>query len=154
MHRDYSDLLRAFSEAAAEYLVVGSYALALHLEPRYTKDLDIWVRPSAENSQRVFDALARFGAPLRNIRAEDFAVAGNVYQIGVEPVRVDVLTSVSGLEFDAAYSRRLVVSHEGMDVPFLSLEDILVNKEAAGRPQDLLDANAIRRKLGRGARDS
>jgi len=146
-YRDYRDLLSELNGAGVEYLVVGAYAFAFHAEPRYTKDIDIWVNATPENARRVFQALARFGAPLGGVRVEDFATPGLIYQIGVEPVRVDILTSVSGLAFGEAYARRATASYSDIPMPVLSIEDLIASKEAAGRPRDLEDARILRQKL-------
>ncbi len=148
--RDYEDLLKELNAAEAEYLVVGAHAVAFHAEPRYTKDLDLWVRSTLTNGKKVHSALKRFGAPLQGIDAKDFATSGLVYQIGVEPVRVDILTSVKGLDFKAAFRRRVKTKYGAVSIPVLSIEDLIASKEAAGRPQDLLDAETLRRKLSRG----
>lgn len=149
MHRDYNDLLREFNEGRVEYLVVGAHALGYYLEPRYTKDLDVWIRCTRENAERSHRALARFGAPLHGVSPADLERPGFVYQIGVEPVRVDVLTSISGVEFDAAHERRVTAKVGALEIPLLGLEDLLANKLAAGRPQDLVDAAAIREEIRR-----
>ena len=102
----FKDLLSALNGCGAKYLVVGGYAVMLYTEPRYTKDLDIWVEPSPDNALRVFRALAGFGAPLAGIHADDFAVPDLIYQLGVPPSRVDILTSISGVDFADAWGRR------------------------------------------------
>jgi hypothetical protein len=148
---DYSDLLRALSSSGVEYLVIGGHAVAFHTEPRATKDFDVWVKPTLENARRVHAALKRFGAPLRVVTVEDFARPGIVYQVGIEPVRIDVLTSAAGLDFDAAYASRVAASYGGVPIFLLSLEDLLTNKLATGRPQDLIDAEVLRKQLERRA---
>ena len=148
IHPDYRDLLSELNAADVEYLVVGAHALAYHAEPRFTKDLDIWVQASAENAPRVYSALAGFGAPLQEVEIDDFARPGLVYQVGIEPVRVDILTSVSGVEFESAYARRVMASYGDVPVPFISLRDLIANKDAAARPQDLVDVERLRELLG------
>ena len=98
---DFKDLLRLLSDYQVKYLVVGGYAVIKYTEPRYTKDLDLWVRADAENAEAVYQALLAFGAPLEGLTADDFAHEGYFYQMGVAPVRVDILMSVTGLDFDA-----------------------------------------------------
>ena len=139
MNRDFVEMLSALSAAGAEYLVVGAHAMAAHGVPRATGDLDIWVRPSAANAARVRDALARFGAPLHDLTIEDLAAPDTVFQIGLPPARIDVLTSISGVSFEAAWPRRLTVRLEGLGVPVLGREDFLRNKRAVGRPKDIAD---------------
>lgn len=140
MNRDFVEMLSALSEAGAEYLVVGAHALAAHGHPRATGDLDLWVRADAANARRVLDALGRFGSPLLDLSEADLAREGTVFQIGVPPVRVDILTSVSGVTFDEAWPRRTTVALAGLEVGVIGREDLIRNKRATGRAQDLLDA--------------
>lgn len=137
---DFRDILSIFNEESVEYLLVGAYALAAHGNPRATKDIDLWVSCSPENAKRLFVAMARFGAPLTVIQQEDFFRPGITFQIGVAPRRIDVVTEIDGVEFEVAYPRRKVVSIDGIEVPVISRTDMLANKRAAGRPQDLADA--------------
>lgn len=102
MTSHFNDLLKSFDEQEVKYLVVGGHAVMFYSEPRYTKDLDIWIEASPENATRVFRALAHFGAPLTGVSEADFAAPGSFYQLGRPPLRVDVLTSIEGLEFDEA----------------------------------------------------
>jgi hypothetical protein len=133
---DYKDLLSIFNAAGVRYLIVGGYAVMIHAEPRYTKDLDIWVDRSAANARALFNALARFGAPLRDLDPADFTEPEVFYQIGMEPVRVDVMTSVSGLKFASAWEHRMIVDFDGESAPVLSREDLLLSKRAANRLRD------------------
>jgi hypothetical protein len=139
MNRDFVEMLSALSAEGAEYLVVGAHAMAAHGVPRATGDLDLWVRPSPPNAARVRDALVRFGAPLHDLTVEDLASRDMVFQIGLPPARIDILTSISGLSFDDAWSRRLAVRIGSLQVPILSREDFIRNKRAVGRPKDLAD---------------
>jgi predicted nucleotidyltransferase len=143
VHPDFKDILRIFNDCQVEYLIVGGYAVALHAEPRYTKDLDLWVRASQENAQAVFKALRTFGAPLTDLTADDFAREGYFYQIGVPPVRVDILMSIKGVQFQDAWARRVEVDFDGVKALFISKEDLIVAKLAAGRPQDIADAQTL-----------
>jgi hypothetical protein len=140
---DFRDLLRAFNDEGVRYLVVGGYAFMLYSSPRFTKDLDVWVEPSAENGERVFQALRRFGAPLRGISASDFTQPGQIYQLGVEPNRIDVLTSIESLDFAAAWECRQEAEFDNLRAWFLSRKDLIRNKRAVGRPQDLIDADLL-----------
>jgi len=133
---DYRDLLSIFNAAGVRYLIVGGYAVMIHTEPHYTKDLDIWIDRTDTNAQRLFDALARFGAPLEGLQPADFTEAEVFYQIGMEPVRIDIMTSVTGLEFVSAWERRLIVDFDGESAGVLSREDLLLSKKAAGRLRD------------------
>jgi hypothetical protein len=140
LNADFRDMLSALSDAQAEFLLVGAYAVAVHGLVRATADLDIWVRPSEENAPRVWRAVARFGAPMESIREEDFRAPGVVVQIGVAPRRIDLLTSIDGVDFDEAWRERTVVEIEGLRIPVLSRRHLILNKRAVGRPQDLADA--------------
>ena len=143
LNPDFRDMLSALSEAAAEYLVVGAYALAAHGLPRATGDLDLWIRPTKENAHRVWDALVSFGAPTSKLTVDDFATPDVVYQIGVAPRRIDILTSVSGVAFDLAWQQRISVELDGLTVPVIGRDDLLANKRASGRPKDLVDADTL-----------
>jgi hypothetical protein len=146
MNRDFVEMLSVLNAEGVEYLVVGAHALAAHGHPRATGDLDVWVRPSAGNAARVWKALARFGAPLRELRPADLEAPGLVFQIGVVPCRVDVLTSVDGVEFAAAWPRRLRAQLGEVEVAVLGRDDLIANKRAVGRPQDLADVAALERR--------
>lgn len=139
----FKDLLRILAEFEVRYLIVGGYAVMRYSEPRFTKDLDVWVEASPENADRVFRALATFGAPLASVTREDFATEGNFYQMGRPPVRVDVLTSVDGLRFADCWERRTESSFDGVSAYFVSREDLIVNKRATGRMQDLADVERL-----------
>jgi len=143
MNRDFAEMLAALSAAGAEFLIVGAYALAAHGYPRATGDLDIWVRPSAENAERVWQALAGFGAPLHEITRADLRTPGIVFQIGIVPCRIDLLTAISAVSFDDAWSRRVVLEVAEVKAPVLSREDLIRNKRATGRTKDLADAEEI-----------
>lgn len=139
MNRDFAEMLAALSAAGAKYLVVGAHALAVHGRPRATGDLDIWIRPTPQNAAHVWSALEEFGAPLHVLRREDLTSPGIVFQIGVPPNRIDILTEVTGLRFDEAWRDRVAVSLFGIEVPVLGREHLLRNKRAVGRPRDLAD---------------
>jgi hypothetical protein len=143
VNRDFAEMLSALSEAGAEFLIVGAHALAAHGIARATGDIDIWVKPTQENAERVMRALIVFGAPLKNLTVDDLTKTDTVFQIGVEPCRVDILSGISGVQFADAWSRRLVLDIEGMSVPVLSREDFVTNKRASGRPKDLLDLELL-----------
>jgi hypothetical protein len=137
----YKELLQLLNQFAVEYLIVGGYAVMKYGEPRYTKDLDVWVHNSAQNSIRVVAALKQFGAPLEHdgIDAETFAGKQVVYQIGVAPVRVDILTDITAVEFSDAWKKKVASRFFGVPVHFISLDDLLTNKRALGRDSDLTD---------------
>ena len=140
MNPDYHDMLSALSGEDAEYLVVGAYALAVHGLPRATGDIDLWVRPVADNARRVLAALRRFGAPLDELTERDLVTPGTVFQIGVAPRRIDILTSIDAVDFDEAWTMRRIVDIEGLRIPVVSREHLIRNKKATGRPQDSADA--------------
>jgi hypothetical protein len=148
IHEDFRELLVLLVEAGAEFVIVGAYALALHGAPRASGDIDLFVRPAPDNAQRVFRALARFGAPLAaaNVTPEDLARPGMVYQIGLPPCRIDILTEISGLTFDEVWASREMSELDGRPVAFIGRDAFLKNKQAAGRPQDLADAARLRRR--------
>ena len=143
LNSDFRDMLSAFIEQGVEFLVVGGYAMAAHHWPRATKDLDLWVRPSAENGDRVLLALDAFGAPRRGLTAADLEVEGTIYQVGVPPNRIDVITTVDGVEFADAWVDRLNVEIDGLTVPVIGRRALIANKRTVARPQDLVDADLL-----------
>mgnify|MGYP001186240005 FL=1 len=147
---DFRDMLSAFNDARVEYLIVGAFAMAGHGLPRATGDLDFWVRSSPENADRIVRALAAFGAPSKLATAQDFLDPDTVVQIGVEPLRIDILASITGVEFDAAYAARLTAVVDGVSLPILGLEQLIQNKRAAGRKKDLLDVEWLEATYRRG----
>jgi len=147
MNSDFKDLLRALSDENVEYLIVGGYAVGKHSEPRYTKDLDIWVKTSPENAQRVYSALSNFGAPLEGIPPSVFEDPELIYQIGVEPNRIDVLMDVDGSNFDDCWERRVESSFGTVKAVFISIDDLIKTKLLLARPQDLIDAENLRKKI-------
>jgi hypothetical protein len=140
---DYGAMLRCLNRSGAKYLVVGGHAVMRYTEPRFTRDLDIWIGCEATNVKRVFAALGEFGAPLAGFKASDLEKPDMVLQIGVAPVRVDILTGIPGLDFDTAWSRRETANWEGEPACFASKTDLIEAKRVAGRPQDLLDLRAL-----------
>lgn len=143
MNRDFAEMLSALSEAGAEFLVVGAHALAAHGTARATGDMDIWINPTRDNAGRVMTALRAFGAPLADLTIDDLTKPDTVFQIGVVPCRVDILTSISGVQFDDAWTRRIVVEVDGIALPVLGRDDFVTNKRAAGRPKDRLDLELL-----------
>jgi hypothetical protein len=132
-------MLAALFAEGAEYIVVGAHALAAHGVPRATGDLDIWVRPTKDNARRVWRALEAFGAPLQELTLEDLSRPEVVFQIGLQPHRIDILTSITGVDFEEASDNRIVVEIEGLEVPMLGRGDLIRNKLAVGRARDLAD---------------
>jgi len=140
---DFKDLLNLFNDFRVKYLIIGGYAVIKYAEPRYTKDLDLWIRADQKNAVAVFQALREFGAPLAGMTPDDFAHEGYFYQMGVPPVRVDILMSIPGVTFDKAWKRRTKADFAGVPVVFIARQDLIASKLAAGRPQDLIDAAAL-----------
>lgn len=136
-------MLSALFAAGAEFLVVGAHALAAHGVPRATGDLDLWVRASAENAERVWRALEQFGAPLHDLTIDDLARPDVVFQIGVVPQRIDLLTSITGVSFDDAWANRVHVEIGELEVPVLGRSELLRNKRAVGRTRDLADIEEL-----------
>jgi predicted nucleotidyltransferase len=149
VNSDFSDLLRLFNANQVKYLVIGGYALIQYAEPRYTKDLDLWINADASNAQAVYRALREFGAPLADLTEADFTQEGYFYQMGVPPVRVDILMGIPGVVFAEAWPRRMEVDFDGLLVSFISRQDLIAAKRAAGRPQDLLDVEQLTRSEGK-----
>ena len=145
MNEDFIDLLRSLLKEDARFLVVGAHAMAAHGVPRATGDIDIWVPADEGNALHVFRALARFGAPLSSlgISIADLAAPKNVVQIGLPPRRIDVLTSITGVDFEAAWNRRVFFTFSDLRVPVLSRDDLIANKRAAARPKDLADVAVL-----------
>jgi hypothetical protein len=148
VNRDFKDLLAAFGAHEVRFLVVGGYAVTFHSRPRFTKDLDVWVEPTAANAPRVVKALAEFGAPLtaHGVTVHDFERSGVVYQMGMPPNRIDVITAVDGLVFGPCWERRVTATFGGTPVAYLAKADLIINKRIVGRPQDLEDARTLERE--------
>lgn len=148
LNEDYKEMLSCLVGEKVEFIVVGAYALAVHGYPRATGDIDIWVNPEESNAERVYRALARFGAPMGGIREEDFRQRGIVFQIGIAPRRIDILTEIDGVGFDEAYRDKIIVNIENLKIPVLSIEMMIRNKTASGRKKDLLDAEHLQKRIG------
>ncbi len=133
-------MLNALNDAGVEYLIVGAYALAAHGNVRATGDIDIWVRPTAINAERVWQALGAFRAPRHNLKPGDFCDPDVVYQIGVAPCRIDLLTAIDGVSFEDAWKNRKETDLTGIKLAVIGREDLIVNKKASGRPKDIADA--------------
>jgi len=143
LNPDYRDMLSAFADAEVDYLVIGAYAMAAHGHPRATGDIDLWVRSTSTNANRVLEALSAFGAPLAEVDREDLQTPDTVFQIGVSPRRIDILTTIEGVDFEEAWSERMTIEIEGLTVPIISREHLIANKRALGRQQDLADIERL-----------
>ncbi|MBI5842879.1 MAG: nucleotidyltransferase [Chloroflexi bacterium] len=143
VNSDFSDLLRIFNDHNVRYLVIGGYAVVQYAEPRFTKDLDLMIGTDSENAEAVYNALKEFGAPLAGLTPKDFSEEGFFFQMGVPPVRVDILMGIPGVQFDPCWERRVEVDFDGLTVLFIAKQDLIASKRAAGRPQDLIDADLL-----------
>ena len=143
LNQDFKEMLSELNDGRAEFLLIGAYALAAHGYPRATGDMDLWVRPEPENATRVYEALAKFGAPLHELSADDLSKPDVVFQIGVAPCRIDILTTISGVEFTDAWKRRMTLEIEGVVVNVIGRQDLIANKRACGRPKDIADINEL-----------
>ena len=143
MNSDFKDILLCLNQHKVRYLIVGGYAVMKYAEPRYTKDIDIWVEPSKKNSKKVYKALDDYGAPVDNLSDTDFAKAGTIYIMGIPPVRVDIITRISGVTFTTAWKNKTYSKLYSTRVPFIGLNELIRSKKAAGRPQDLLDLDNL-----------
>lgn len=143
LDRDFSEFVELFVAHDVRFLIVGGYALAAHGLPRATGDLDAWVLADRANADRILVALEEFGFGDLGVEVADFAVGDNVVQLGYPPFRIDILTSIDGVDFDEAWTRRLQVRIGEVDVPFIAREDLIANKRATGRPQDLVDLDRL-----------
>lgn len=144
MPEDLKELLRAFNDHGVKYLIVGGYAFGVHAEPRATKDLDIFVRSDEENSKAIFRALTQYGAPLRGLAPSDF-MDGTTFQIGQPPTRIDILQQIDGVTFDEAWNNRIEGVIDGqIRAGVISRNDLIRNKLASGREQDMLDVKTLR----------
>jgi predicted nucleotidyltransferase len=148
VNSDFSDLLRLFNANSVKYLIIGGYAVIQYAEPRYTKDLDVWISADKDNAAAIYKALKEFGAPLTEMTEADFTEEGYFYQMGRPPMRVDVLMGIPGVEFEKAWQHRVEVDFDGLLVKFISRADLIAAKKASGRPQDLIDVDLLSQTPG------
>ena len=147
MNSDFKDLLRCLNAYRVRYLIIGGYAVSIHAEPRYTKDLDIWVEASKSNASKLLKALQEFGAPTNNLIETDFAKPGTLFIFGIEPNRVDILNQIKGASFKKAYENRSRFVLDDFKFNCISAKDLIKLKKLASRPQDLADIENIQRAL-------
>ena len=144
LNEDYKEMLQLLLDHKVKFLVVGAYAMGAYGYPRATGDVGIWVDASRENSRRMYQTLAAFGAPMADLTQETFCESGIVFQIGVAPRRIDILTNIDGVNFEEAYRTKEEIDVDRLKIPFLSKEHLIKNKEATGREKDKLDAQYLR----------
>ena len=142
---DFKELLKIFEKHKIRYLIVGGYAVMKYSEPRFTNDLDVFIATDQDNANSVYSALKEFGAPLENLSSNDFAHEGYFYQMGRPPLRVDIMMSIPGIEFDEAWKNREVVELDELKILFISRSDLIRVKEASGRPQDKIDIENLKK---------
>jgi len=150
MYPDFNELLSIFNAHRVKYLIVGGYAVTFHAQPRATKDLDLFIKPDVENARAVYAALTAFGAPLEEVRPEDFLDCEGFFRMGHAPVMVEILPAIKGVEFDHAWDRRVetvIDPDSGLAAFVISRDDLIAAKLAAARPQDIADVDAIRKAL-------
>jgi hypothetical protein len=143
LNEDYKEMLQCLCGEHVRFLLVGAYALAVHGYPRATMDIDVWVMPSPENGDAVLRALRKFGAPLQGLALADLQKDDTIFQIGVAPRRIDIITGASGLKFEETYARSARITIEGIDVRVPCVDDLILNKKASGRMKDLADVEAL-----------
>ena len=146
LNPDFRDLLKLLVSYRVKYLIVGGYAVMHYTEPRFTKDLDIWIEASKENAGRIFKSLVDFGAPLKNLKSSDFEEEGFFYQLGRPPLRIDILMSVSGLTFKNAWPNRVEEQIDDTQAIFIGRDDLIKTKLACGRHIDLHDAEQLKKR--------
>ncbi len=139
LNQDFKEFIQSLNDNQVHYLIVGGYALALHGYPRYTKDIDVWVEASLENAARILEALHQFGFGSLGLTHHDFTDPDAIIQLGYPPRRIDLLTTLSGVDFQTCYADRLIEQIDDINVNFIDLENLKKNKKAAGRAQDLAD---------------
>ncbi len=143
LSRDFVEFIECLISRQVDYLLVGGHALAFHGLPRFTKDIDFWVRPTAENAEKIILALDDFGFSEIGLTREDFTIPGRIVQLGQPPNRIDILTSIDGVEFDLAFSNRVKSEYRGSRLWVIGREELILNKRSTGRKQDLLDVELL-----------
>ncbi len=145
LNKDFEELFRCLNSVQAKFMVVGAYAVIHYTQPRYTKDIDIWVDPHPENAKKIYQALKKFGAPLGKLTLEDLVNPDMVYQIGIEPNRIDILMGIGKLSFQQAWKNKVVTHYGSEKIVLPHLKDLMKAKKEAGRPHDLMDFNLLRK---------
>lgn len=142
-NQDFKDLLNLLSENQVEFIIIGAYAVIFYTEPRFTSDLDIWINPTKNNAEKIWKTLEEFGAPLLEVEISDFTNPDIIYQIGVDPVRIDVFMGVPGLNFNDSYEDAVQSNYDGIPIRFLSRKDLIKAKKTTKREQDILDIKRL-----------
>ena len=149
LNKDFKEFAELLNSTGVEYLIVGGYALAAHGHPRYTGDLDVWIRATENNIERLLGVLAQFGFGSLGLTRSDFLTPGAIVQLGYPPARIDLLTAIDGVEFDACYARKVVMKIAGVDLPIIGLDEFRANKRASGRAKDLADLEVLATPKGK-----
>ena len=144
LNRDFKEFIQSLNDNHVRFLVVGGYAVAFHGHPRYTKDLDIWIEMTKENAQKIIHSLKQFGFDSLGLMEEDFLIPDQTIQLGYPPSRIDLITTLSGVDFETCYSSRVLIEIDGTQVHFIDLENLKINKQASGRLQDLADIENLK----------
>lgn len=147
LNEDYREMLFLLLEEKVDFILVGAYALGVHGLPRATGDIDIWINPDKGNSRRAYKTLIKFGAAVEQISENEFVDKGTIFQIGVIPRRIDLITEIDGVEFEEAYNEKIFVNVEGLTIPVISIKKLIQNKLATGREKDKLDAALLLKKI-------
>jgi len=150
LNEDYRGILQAFNAEQVDFILVGAYALAAYGYPRATMDIDLWVMPSRENAHAIIRALKRFGSPLHGLSVEDLQRNDTVFQIGVPPRRIDIITGATGLDYVRASRNATNKTIDGIDLKILSIDDLITNKESTGRAKDRIDADELKKLKDKG----
>lgn len=143
LSNDFKEFIELLNVNKVKYLVVGGYAVGFHGHPRYTKDIDLWVLMKSNNASNIIKSVKEFGFESLGLEEEDFLNSDNIIQLGFPPNRIDLLTEIAGVEFESCYSNKLTIEFEGVTIPFISLNDLIKNKQSSGRLQDLADAEKL-----------
>ncbi len=144
VNQDYKDLFKILNEEKVEYLIVGAHAVIFYAEPRYTRDIDLWVNPTKENVDSLWNALVKFGAPLIDITKEEFENPNLIYQIGIEPNRIDIIMGMDKVSFAEAYNQKKGSFYDGIPIDIISISDLIKTKENTGRKKDELDIESLK----------
>jgi predicted nucleotidyltransferase len=144
LNRDFKEFIQSLNDNQVRYLIVGGYAVAFHGHPRYTKDIDIWIEMTQKNSENTIQALEQFGFGSLGLKKEDFLIPDQIIQLGYPPSRIDLITTLSGVDFASCYASRVQINIDGIQVNFIDLDNLIKNKQASGRHQDLADLESLK----------